>query len=470
MAGSFEHKADTEIIGRSGGMEVRATRPQPDLETAPDPEASPPPGTAESKARKRRRFLTEAAAVAGMTLACFAIFILFLSLSFPGGHDLRELLRSNRDAPVGLGAMGMGRGAESTATAGASIATLSVLHASVHSRTAGSIAWSSAPSGLGLRAGDGIQTGAAGTAVLNFEHGSVRLENNSLVILGGGTDVGDLLARTPRALTIVRGELFARLDKSAPGEMTVTLPEGVARLRPTVQARPAKFRISAGQDRSSAVTVFAGAMALQANGRVVNVGPGQFSRIAVDGAPSDPLPVPNAPVVLTPAPGARFAYLDLPPLVPFRWRAASGDGHFILRATGGPKFRNEIVSQATSDSFLLWGRFGPGVYEWRVSRVVNGVEGSPSAPRRLVIEQSGGPMALEVEPLPAHVARPSLEVRGRARPGATVYVMGQPARVRSDGTFDLRVDLPPGANVVLVEAVDAAGNSMYSSQVVYFEN
>ncbi len=494
MAGSFERKADTEIIGRAGGMEVRAPRSQPALEIAPAPGPSPPPAPPESGGRKFRRLLAESAVVAAMLFGCLAIFILFLNLSFPAGHDLRELLRSNR----GASAARAGRGADSTTH---SIATLSVLKASVHTRSAGSIAWSSAPSGLGLRAGDGIQTGAAGTAELKFEHGAVRLEKNSLVILGGGTDVSDLLARTPSSLTVVRGELFAKLDKDAPDEMTLMLPQGIARLHSLSHAPatpqgsgvgpsglagrvassrrapavtdlggPAEFRITTGPDRTSAVTVLSGSLALEANGKTVRVGPGQFSRIRGDGAPSGPLDLPEAPVPLAPARGSRFEYLDLPPLVPFRWRSSDGDGLYRLRAIGGPKFRYEIVNQATTDSSLDWGRFAPGVYEWQVSRVVNGVEGLPSAPRRLTVEQASGAISLEVDSLPRHVSGSGLSVRGRARPGASVYVMGHPVSVRSDGTFDLEIKLPPGANVVLVEAVDAAGNSTYSSQVVYAAN
>jgi hypothetical protein len=464
MAGSFEPKPDTEIIGRSGGMQVRAPRPEPGPEAAW--EAPPAPAVPEGRRRGFQRLLVESAVVTAMTLACFAVFILFLSLSFPEGHGLRELLRT-RDPSDGPAGPHVGREAAPPVSP---IATLSVLHASVHSRSAGSIAWSAARSGLGLQAGDGIQTGAAGSAELNFEHGTVRIEKNSLVILGGGMDVGDLLARSPRALTFVRGELLARLEKDASGPMTVMLPRGMAKLHPVPASGPADFRITAGPDRSSSVTVLSGSLALESNGRVVNVGPRQYSRIGESGAPSDPLPVPGSPVVLAPENGARFSYLDLPPLVPFRWRSAAGRGEYRLRVTGAPRFRTEIVSQVTADSFLNWGRFAPGVYEWQVSRVVNGVEGVPSPSRRLVIEQPGGPVALTVEPLPKRVPGHWLQVRGKVRSGASVYVMGHPASVGPDGAFDLKIQLSPGVNVVLVEAVDGAGNSTYSSQVVYSEN
>ena len=166
MAGSFEPKADTEIIGRSGGMQVRVARSQPETEGGPAPGMPPAPDAPESGGKKQRRRFVEWGIVAAMTLACFAIFIFFLSLSFPGGHDLRELLRLNRDQTIAQGVTGVEPDGGSSQAPGNSIATLSVIHASVHSRTAGSIAWSAAPSGLGLRAGDGIQTGATGTAVL----------------------------------------------------------------------------------------------------------------------------------------------------------------------------------------------------------------------------------------------------------------------------------------------------------------
>jgi len=465
MAGSSERKPDTEIIGRSGGMEVRASRaPEAPAESrAPDAPAPPP-----SARRGFRGLLAESGVVVAMILACFTIFILLLSLAFPAGHNLGDLLRSKPAAPA-LTA-GSATSPETPAAPASTIATLAVLHTPVQSRTSGSIAWSAARSGLGLRTGDGIQTGSQGSAQVMFEHGALHIESNSLVILGGGTDVGDLLSPTPRALTFVRGDLSAKLDRNATGPLTVMLPHGVAKLRSTAPSTPAELRITSAPDHSSAVAVLSGSVALESNGKTVNVQARQYSRIAEDGDPSAPLPIPKAPELLTPASGARFAYLDLPPLVPFRWRASAGTGEYRLRATAGPRFQTEVVSEATADTFLTWGRFKPGVYEWRVAHVVNGVEGVPSPPRRLSVEAGGGPMALSVETLPKRVQGASLEVRGKATPGATVYVMGRAVRVAADGSFDATIHLPPGANVVLVEAVDAAGNSTYSSQVVYSEN
>lgn len=469
MAGSSEPKRDTEIIGRSGGMEVRASRaPSPaDLGRAAESSAgSPAPAPAR---RGLRGFLAESGIVVGMIVACFTVFILLLSLAFPAGHNLGDLLHSKSTAPGSVVAPSVGSEVPAAAPP-SQVATLSVLHSPVHSRTSGSIAWSNARSGLGLRIGDGIQTGSDGAAQVNFEHGSLHIDSNSLVILGGGMDVGDLLATTPRALTFVHGDLSAKLDKNATDPMTVLLPHGVAKLRSTVRSAPAEVRITSAPDRSSAVSVLSGSVALESNGKTVNLGARQFSRIAENGAPSEPLPIPKAPEVLTPAADSRFAYLDLPPLVPFRWRSSAGTGEYRLRATVGPRFQTVVVNEATDDSFLNWGRFRPGVYEWRVSHVVNGVEGLPSAPRRLTVDESGGPIALSVETLPKRLRGSSLEVRGKARPGANVYVMGRAVPVASDGSFDAKVHLPPGANVVLVEAVDAAGNSTYSSQVVYSEN
>jgi hypothetical protein len=335
-------------------------------------------------------------------------------------------------------------------------------------------------------------------------HGVLRLEKNSLVILGDATGVADVLAHTPRSLTVVRGELFAKLKGRDAQAMTITLPQGVARINPIpergvtpgvpAEARrgragssfdppaasvqdemahpgsPAEFRIATGFDRTSAITVLKGSVALEANGKKVRVGPGQYSRIGADGTPSDPLAVPAAPIALAPAQGKKFAYLDLPPVVPFRWIPAKGEGHYRLRATRGPDYRDAVVDEATTDSTLAWGRLAPGTYRWQVSRVVDGVEGIPSAPRTIIVEPSGGPLALQVEALPVRVVGPRLAVRGKTRPDASVYVMGQPAPVRGDGTFDVQVDIPPGANIVLIEAVDAAGHSTFSSHVVYAAN
>ncbi len=79
----------------------------------------------------------------------------------------------------------------------------------------------------------------------------------------------------------------------------------------------------------------------------------------------------------------------------------------------------------------------------------------------MVVEVNGGdvtyrlvkPPVLEVNDLPDVVDSPSLEVRGRAQPFASVKVNGREVRPSKTGTFSSTVGLAPGENDVVVEAL-----------------
>ncbi len=79
----------------------------------------------------------------------------------------------------------------------------------------------------------------------------------------------------------------------------------------------------------------------------------------------------------------------------------------------------------------------------------------------MVVEVNGGdityrlvkPAVLEVNDLPDLVDSPSLEVRGRAQPFALVKVNGGEVRPSKTGTFSSTINLAPGENDVVVEAL-----------------
>jgi hypothetical protein len=57
-------------------------------------------------------------------------------------------------------------------------------------------------------------------------------------------------------------------------------------------------------------------------------------------------------------------------------------------------------------------------------------------------------------------------IRGATEPNVKVYIGKEPVPVGPDGTFEASVVLRPGAQIVVVEAVDAAGNIAYASRTL----
>ena len=93
-------------------------------------------------------------------------------------------------------------------------------------------------------------------------------------------------------------------------------------------------------------------------------------------------------------------------------------------------------------------------------------EGIPSEARTLTLVQDLTPPALYVQKLPKVLHQSAVTLRGKTEPGARIYVEGKPVAVDSEGTFQYRLHIKPGASLIVIEAVDSAGNVAYATNVV----
>ena len=96
----------------------------------------------------------------------------------------------------------------------------------------------------------------------------------------------------------------------------------------------------------------------------------------------------------------------------------------------------------------------------------NGGEDRRSEIRRFSIIKDGIPPVLTVDLLPETIDRGRTVVTGTTEPGSHVYIMGEAVATDRTGRFSQEIALRRGVNIVLVEAVDAAGNTTYRSQLV----
>ena len=77
------------------------------------------------------------------------------------------------------------------------------------------------------------------------------------------------------------------------------------------------------------------------------------------------------------------------------------------------------------------------------------------------------PPPLAVSLPEAAVERDRLTVRGTTAPGTRLLIGSQAVAVDAAGGFEHEITLQPGPNLVVVEALDEAGNVTYHSQYVY---
>jgi hypothetical protein len=444
-----------------------STAPQLEPRDGRLPVPATPAGTAggprRGRARRTLELVLEMLLALLLTLGCFLALLVVLDLVFPAATGLRDLLLN-----PGAGAS-RPRGSRTASNEdGWQSAALSVLDNEVLRKASGSVAWSPVRSGLDVHPGDGVQTTRQGMATVTFDQDDwLRVGRNSLVILRQSDDTES----DPRApsLTVVSGEVWGQFGGRRGG--SVRLP-GVAGRAPVRLASdpgsrgPTRFKVTVRRDHSLAIQVFAGRTTLTTAQGTLRLGASQYVVLRPSGPVAVVRQLPAAPLVSTPADGGTWRFREFPPAVTFRWDGGSRADRHRLVIARDPAFRDVVFDETVAGDSLTLGSLPPGEYSWHVSAVDAGLDGAPSAARRLSLVLDDVPPELQVAFPDGPVAAGLCRVEGATEPGSRLFVAGAPVLTDADGRFRCDTPLGPGTNLVVVEAVDAAGNSTYRSQIV----
>jgi len=447
---------------------IKPTRPYLKNERPPVP--VPPPATAPPAAPRRGRLrgLMERAAEGAMavliTLGCYLALLIVMSRIFPSTTDLRDLLASRGEETA---SWGHSRLAGSMAGLADPLrVSLFVLDNEVMYRDAQSIVWSPAREGATLSEGDGVQTTREGMAVLDFGgRNHMRLGRNSLIILHRPEQEGPSRHSRPTSFKVESGELWAEF-----GSLQDTIRVDVGGKNPVqFQAGgggPSAFKVSVGEHHTSAIAVYQGTARLNTSSGSVPVRAREYVVLDSTGRAGPARRLPKAPRALAPADGERFTYRDFPPSITFRWIAEEEVEAYRIVIAKDPGFERVIVDERTEEPRWTLGSLAAGPYWWRATSILEGVDGPPSSARRLTLFEDRVAPVLAVSFPESRTQAASIAIEGTAEPGVRVYVAGEPAEVGSDGRFSRTTALKPGLNLVVVEAVDAAGNTSYRSQQI----
>ncbi len=410
----------------------------------------------------RRRSLETILALI-LVLVFFTAFLSILNMVFPSGPGLRDLMRSEAKSasppdgsPAAGGALGIA-------------AHLTAMRNRVKSRSASEIAWGKATEGMALRDRDAIQTLDRSNATITFDDNNyLDMGQNSLVIIQR-LEEDPVLKERRSFLVMVEGDLRGRIAGAGDSvvRLEVATPGAVTRIQRTPASEgELKFKISVHPDRSSTIAVYEGFADVVARGQIVRVGANQSTVVGADGAPADLVPLPASPVLDAPADGVRVYYRDLPPRIQFAWSALPGAKayHFVLARD--PAFRSIVDEDYPAPAGLTHGNLRTGTYYWRVSGLDGTREGGFSRPRGFEVTQDREPPFLEVRLPPPTTKENRFRLAGRTEPGARVLVGGERVPTNEAGEFEYDLQLRPGINLVVVQAVDPAGNVSFRSQMV----
>jgi len=406
---------------------------------------------------------------AAMLLVVFFFLALLgvLTLLFPKGTGLRELMRGGKASlPTAEGHPAGPVAADPGPVTRPIVAVVTTAQNNVHSRRADAIAWEPTFTGMQLGARDAVQTARNSSASIRFgAGGSLYLGENSLVILRRMEQ--DVVRREKRTfLLMVEGELRGRIEgtKQEPAVVDVASSGGSGRIVSRGgEAGAADFRVAVGQDRTTTYSVFEGTAEVESMGKKVVVGSNQFTTVAPAMPPTAPDRLPAAPEPAAPADGIAYAFRSLPPEVRFSWTATEpADGYRFVLARDAA-FRDVVIEKTVAEPSFTHGNLAAGTYYWRVSAKRKLAESPFGVARSFRLAERRTSPALRVEALPGPGSEDFCRVRGATDPGSRVFVAGKPVVPGESGGFESLVPLQRGINVIVVEAMDAAGNGSYRS-------
>jgi hypothetical protein len=417
------------------------------------------------------RQIVEGLAVVFLVLCCFALLFVGLNYFFPSGTSLKELV-SHEDI-VPFADLSIHGDREFTIDRSREVSEMSAvlegIRNTVKAKRGGAIAWTPANVGMPLYDRDAIQTFRRASARIKLDAESfLDVEENTLVVIKRFEE--DLFLREKESVLIMvdgklRGNIKGDEEKSI--NVQIATPSAVTRVMSGESpGGKAKFAVTVNPDKSSTVTVYEGVAAVSAQDQVVHVEANQGITVNLDQVPPAPISLPPPPTPSSPENAFVYYYRDLPPKIRFSWAAGEYEEtyHFVL--SRAPGFGEIVEDGYIPEEGFSHGNLKEGHYYWRVSRLSGWVEGGFSETRMVRVVKDQAPPMLRVQIQDGVVQRPRVTLKGVTEPGSRVFVQGERVTIDSAGAFEHGVSLKRGTNVIVVEAVDAAGNVAYHADYV----
>lgn len=409
------------------------------------------------------RSLTGELGLSVIALVLFAVFVLGLSRwYFPAGTAIEAV--DVLDAARAIAGEGPTIGFTSARPAGGflRVGTLAEFGNSVQSRAAQDVEWRSASRGAVFHVQDALQTGPRSYALVRIDDGTtMKLAERSLVVFGG--ELAGISDEARLVALVMRGEMSGEVSAgSAPA--AVRINGGTLSVKPAADAA-AEYTVQINEDESTTINILRGrGEYLGAGGATVIA---RQRSLTVDGRGRRILLVdmPKAPALVLPAAGVRINGRGGMSTVDFVWQPVPGVEGYRFVIARDRELYDRLADERVAETQFRHGRLPIGEYYWSVQGRTGWTVGVPSEVRRISLVDDVSPPKLVLDDVPRTVDGRSVTIAGRTDPEARVFVAGQPA-INSGGNFEHVTQLTAGANVVVVESVDAVGNVAYASVMV----
>jgi hypothetical protein len=235
------------------------------------------------------------------------------------------------------------------------------------------LSWSDAATEDLLLGDDGVRTLRNSSTELRLADGTeLAVTENSLVFL----KKAETRVRQTQTIEIVHGQADLEMlaDEPGTGEIEIVLGAAMARPRGGVEGNATRARRP--DQGGSQVMVFHGESDVEAGGKTVQVGEGMGTAVPEKGPPAPPERLLDAPVTVSPTPGAGLSFAN-PTLI---WeevaKASSYTTEVCLDSDCGQLVERQV---GINDTSLTMPPLPVGDLFWRVTAVsASGLDGFPS--------------------------------------------------------------------------------------------
>lgn len=328
--------------------------------------------------------------------------------------------------------------------------------------------WKDAEARMPLFNGDWVKTGGRASAELIFSNGSLyTVGPDALLEIYSTVNPSTKVKTNSVQMRVGSIEVATSSETSAvhtPGTEIVIESESTTQVG-----------VDKSQQTSVMATRGASSVAPQGGGPAVRVAPGEKVSATPQGVLSPIKKLAPAPALLSPADGQVFQLVaDLK--IDFLWSEQPGSTGYLLQVSRSRLFATQEINSRRPRTGASARGTKEGAFYWRVASIgPDGDAGPFSAFRRFRV--SGGnkastdrtPPALTLK-APFPLGGQFYTIAGTTEAGATVFINDEEVDVESNGTFQKLVSFGKvGRNVVVVKAIDAAGNQTVQSQTVMVE-
>jgi len=409
------------------------------------------------------RSLTGELGLGVIALVLFSVFVLgLLRWYFPAGTAIEAA--DVLDAARAIAGEGPTIGSTSGRPAGTSlrVGTLAEFRNSVQSRAAQDVEWRSASRGAVFHVQDALQTGPRSYAVVRIDGGTtMKLAERSLVVFGG--ELAGISDQARLVALVTRGEMSGQVSAgSAPA--AVRINSGTLSVQPAAGAA-AEYTVQVNEDESATINILRGRGEFIGSGGATAIASQQSLTVDQRGKRISLVDMPKAPALLLPSASARIDGRGGMSTVDFTWQPVPGVEGYRFVIARDRELYDRLADERVAEVRFRHGRLPVGESYWSVQARTGWTFGVPSEVRRVSLVDDVKPPQLVLDDVPKAVDGRSVTIAGHTDPEARVFVAGQPA-VNSGGHFEYATQLTAGANVIVVESVDAVGNVAYASVMI----